>query len=267
MTTSRPVINDPYNAFCQDSDAFLPGAPGGPLAGLSFAAKDIFDVAGHVTGGGNPDWKATHQPASRNAWVVQTLVDAGAAMVGKTITDELTRGIFGENVHYGTPVNPRAPGRVPGGSSSGSASAVAGRTGGLCPGIGHRGIGAGPCQLLRSLRPPPHPRPHPAGRDPAPGSQLRHHWLVRPGHRDLRPGGRGAVRGERPGPYHARQGGNRPGRLRTGGARSRRSAPAPGPRDWRSLRRVGDGGVVPAEAWWNGRATSRSCRAGRRGTR
>jgi amidase len=47
-------------------------------------------------------------------------------MVGKTITDELTRGIFGENPHYGTPANPRAPGRVPGGSSSGSASAVAG---------------------------------------------------------------------------------------------------------------------------------------------
>jgi amidase len=40
-------------------------------------------------------------------------------MVGKTITDELTRGILGENPHYGTPVNPRAPGRVPGGSSSG----------------------------------------------------------------------------------------------------------------------------------------------------
>ena len=126
MTTTRPVINDPYNAFCQDSDAFLPGASGGPLGGLTFAAKDIFDVAGHVTGGGNPDWKATHAPAPRNAWVVQTLVDAGAAMVGKTITDELTRGIFGENAHYGTPVNPRAPGRVPGGSSSGSASAVAG---------------------------------------------------------------------------------------------------------------------------------------------
>jgi amidase len=47
-------------------------------------------------------------------------------MVGKTITDELTRGIFGENAHDGTPVNPRAPGRVPGGSSSGSAAAVAG---------------------------------------------------------------------------------------------------------------------------------------------
>ena len=47
-------------------------------------------------------------------------------MVGKTITDELTRGILGENIHYGTPTNPRAPGRVPGGSSSGSAAAVAG---------------------------------------------------------------------------------------------------------------------------------------------
>ena len=47
-------------------------------------------------------------------------------MVGKTHTDELTRGIFGENAHYGAPVNPRAPGRVPGGSSSGSAAAVAG---------------------------------------------------------------------------------------------------------------------------------------------
>ena len=120
-------MSDPLNAFCTDSDAYLAGAPGGPLAGLTFAAKDIFDVAGHVTGCGNPHWKATHGPADATAWVVQTLVDAGAAMTGKTITDELTRGIFGENMHYGTPRNPRAPGRVPGGSSSGSASAVAGK--------------------------------------------------------------------------------------------------------------------------------------------
>ncbi|MCH7521901.1 MAG: amidase [Candidatus Marinimicrobia bacterium] len=121
-----PISNDPLNAFCKDSDAYLPGAAGGALAGLSFAAKDIFDVAGHVTGGGNPDWKATHQPAAQNAWVVEALTNAGATMAGKTLTDELTRGIFGENVHYGTPTNPRAPDCVPGGSSSGSASAVAG---------------------------------------------------------------------------------------------------------------------------------------------
>ena len=126
MTTSRPPLNDTLDAFSTDTEAYLEGAAGGPLSGLTFAAKDIFDVAGHVTGGGNPDWKATHPPAERTAWIVQTLVDAGATMVGKTHTDELTRGILGENAHYGTPVNPRAPDRVPGGSSSGSASAVAG---------------------------------------------------------------------------------------------------------------------------------------------
>ena len=126
MTQASRTINDPLNAFCDDSEAWLAGAPTGFLAGLTFAAKDIFDVVGHVTGCGNPNWKATHSPAEANAWVVQQLVNAGATMVGKTITDELTRGIFGENVHYGTPTNPRAPGRVPGGSSSGSASAVAG---------------------------------------------------------------------------------------------------------------------------------------------
>ena len=47
-------------------------------------------------------------------------------MVGKTQTDELAYSLNGENVHYGTPTNPRAPGRIPGGSSSGSAAAVAG---------------------------------------------------------------------------------------------------------------------------------------------
>jgi amidase len=121
-----PRLDDPYGAFCTDSDAYLEGAGEGPLAGLTFAAKDIFDVAGHSTGGGNPDWKAAQAPATKTNPHVQRLVDAGATMVGKTITDEITRGILGENAHYGTPVNPRAPGRVPGGSSSGSASAVAG---------------------------------------------------------------------------------------------------------------------------------------------
>ena len=98
----------------------------GPLRGLTFAAKDVFDVAGHRTGNGNPVWLETHPPAARTASVVQRLLAAGASMVGKTHTDELTYSINGENVHYGTPINPRAPGRIPGGSSSGSAAAVAG---------------------------------------------------------------------------------------------------------------------------------------------
>ena len=116
---------DPYNAFTDDA-VRLSGIPGGPLAGLSFAAKDLFDVAGHRTGGGTPDWGNSHPPAEAHAWAVETLVAAGADMIGKTHTDEVSRGIFGENPHFGTPVNPAAPGRVPGGSSSGSAAAVAG---------------------------------------------------------------------------------------------------------------------------------------------
>jgi amidase len=103
----------------------IAGTPGGPLDGLTFAAKDLFDVAGHPTGGGNPDWARAHPVPTRHAWAVQRLLDAGATLVGKTITDEVSLGILGENPFHGTPLNPTAPDRVPGGSSSGSASAVA----------------------------------------------------------------------------------------------------------------------------------------------
>lgn len=119
-------MDDPYDAFCTHVDVHIEGAASGPLAGLTFAAKDLYDVAGHVTGGGNPDWLATHEAATRHAWAVGALLDAGATLVGKTQTDEISRGVFGENAHYGTPINANAPGRVPGGSSSGSAAAVAG---------------------------------------------------------------------------------------------------------------------------------------------
>jgi amidase len=98
----------------------------GPLAGLTFAAKDNFDVAGHITGAGSPDWQRSHRPAYTTAAAIRALVDAGARLVGKTQMDELAYGTLGENAHYGTPRNPAAPDRVPGGSSSGSASAVAG---------------------------------------------------------------------------------------------------------------------------------------------
>jgi amidase len=101
------------------------GAATGPLAGLTFAAKDLFDVAGHPTGGGNPDWGRAHPVPTRHAWAVERLLDAGATLVGKTVTDEVSLGILGENPFDGTPLNPAAPDRVPGGSSSGSASAVA----------------------------------------------------------------------------------------------------------------------------------------------
>src|SRR5919109_2052500 len=98
----------------------------GALSGLAFAIKDMFDVAGIVTGGGSPDWLATHGPAEKTAPSVQACLDAGARLTGIAIADELAFSPFGENVHYGTPRNPKAPDRVPGGSSSGSASATAG---------------------------------------------------------------------------------------------------------------------------------------------
>ncbi|KZD10001.1 amidase [Oceanibaculum pacificum] len=118
-------IQDRVGAFCPHGDIRIEGKPGGPLSGLTFAAKDLFDVAGHVTGAGNPDWLATHAPASATASAVQKLLDAGASLAGKVITDELAYSLSGVNMHYGTPVNAAAPDRLPGGSSSGSAAAVA----------------------------------------------------------------------------------------------------------------------------------------------
>ena len=107
------------------SELRLSGQPGGALSGLRFVAKDLFDVAGQPTGGGNPDWSRLRPLPTLHAWAVRTLLDAGADLVGKSITDEISLGILGENALDGTPLNPRAPDRVPGGSSSGSASAVA----------------------------------------------------------------------------------------------------------------------------------------------
>lgn len=120
---------DPLNAFLPGERLTLPPNAPGPLSGLEFAVKDIYDIAGDVTGCGNPDYRRTHAPAERTASSVTRLLDAGAAMVGKTITDEFAYSLSGQNHHYGAPANSNAPGRAAGGSSCGSAAAVAG---GLC---------------------------------------------------------------------------------------------------------------------------------------
>jgi amidase len=118
------IAKDLIGAFCSDN-VEMKGASNGPLAGLTFGLKDIYDVAGHRTGFGSPEWLHTHAPAARSTPVVQRLLDAGAHLVGKTHTDELTWSLTGENARYGAPVNVNAPGRITGGSSSGSAAAVA----------------------------------------------------------------------------------------------------------------------------------------------
>jgi amidase len=124
-TSPEENSTDTINAFVPGPRLRIEGRADGVLSGLTFAAKDLFDVAGHPTGGGNPDWAKYNPIPERHSWAVQRLLDAGATLIGKTITDEVSLGIVGENAFYGTPVNVRAPGRVPGGSSSGSAAAVA----------------------------------------------------------------------------------------------------------------------------------------------
>ena len=96
----------------------------GPLSGLRFAVKDIFDVAGYPTGCGNPHMLALSGVKTASAPSVVALAQAGATFVGKTYTDELAFSMNGKNAHFGTPRNGGAPDRIPGGSSSGSASAV-----------------------------------------------------------------------------------------------------------------------------------------------
>jgi amidase len=99
------------------------GAATGPLAGLTAVVKDMYDIAGSRTGGGNPDWLAAQRPAARHAAAVEQILAAGATITAKTICDEFFYSVAGVNAHYGTPANLRAPGRLPGGSSSGSAAA------------------------------------------------------------------------------------------------------------------------------------------------
>lgn len=123
------LATNPARAFMPYPDVTVPNAANGPLQGLTFAVKDLFDVAGYPTGGGNPHVLARSGIKTATAPAVQRLLDAGAAFVAKTHTDELAFSMNGQNAHYGRPVNGAAPDRITGGSSSGSAAAV---SNGLC---------------------------------------------------------------------------------------------------------------------------------------
>lgn len=119
------LATDPVGAFVDYPGIAVSSAETGPLAGKTLAVKDLYDVAGYPTGGGHPLLRASSGIKTANAPAVSALLAAGARFVGKTHTDEFAYSMNGENAHYGTPVNPRAPGRIPGGSSSGSVAAVA----------------------------------------------------------------------------------------------------------------------------------------------
>ncbi|AOF92515.1 amidase family protein [Sinorhizobium sp. RAC02] len=116
---------DRWNAFVPYPSKAVQHAPAGRLSGLRLAVKDLFDVTGYPTAAGNPVLLAASGNKTETAPLVQTLLDDGARFVGKTNTDELAYSLIGDNVHFGMPINPRHPERIPGGSSSGSAVAVA----------------------------------------------------------------------------------------------------------------------------------------------
>ncbi len=122
-----PLVHDTAKAFMPYPETPVPNAGSGPLSGLSFAVKDLFDVAGYPTSGGQPFVLALSGIKTHTAPTVQKLLDAGARFVGKTITDELAFSMNGQNAHFGSPINGAAPERITGGSSSGSAAAVSSR--------------------------------------------------------------------------------------------------------------------------------------------
>jgi 1-carboxybiuret hydrolase len=100
------------------------GAPLPPLAGVPYAVKNLFDVAGMVTLAG-AKVNAANPPAATDAAIVARMRRAGAILVGALNMEELAYGFVTENPHYGTTRNPHDPARAAGGSSGGSAAAVA----------------------------------------------------------------------------------------------------------------------------------------------
>jgi aspartyl-tRNA(Asn)/glutamyl-tRNA(Gln) amidotransferase subunit A len=141
-TLSRIMERDPVlNSFtavtteraCERAKALdaerAAGKPLGPLAGVPFAVKNLFDVAGLPTVAGSKINRA-HPAASRDSPLIERLEAAGAVLVGALNMGEYAYDFTGENVHDGPARNPHDVTRMTGGSSGGSGGAVAG---GLVP--------------------------------------------------------------------------------------------------------------------------------------
>ncbi|MBE9009376.1 AtzE family amidohydrolase [Pseudanabaenaceae cyanobacterium LEGE 13415] len=128
--------NQTYNCFTtvlsesalKDADRIdqkiAAGEDPGALAGVPFAVKDLFDVAGIPTLAGSKI-NAEKPPATQDATLIKRLKEAGAILVGVLNMDELAYGFTTENAHYGATRNPHDPDRICGGSSGGSAAAIA----------------------------------------------------------------------------------------------------------------------------------------------
>ncbi|MFN0603816.1 amidase [Facklamia hominis] len=126
LTVSPHPPYDALQAFVRENHIALEGAAKGPLKGMAFAVKDVFDIVGSTYSNGHPAWLHTHEPATETSSFIVNMLEAGADLVGKTICDELCYSISGENWNYGSPINPHDTRRYCGGSSSGTGAATAG---------------------------------------------------------------------------------------------------------------------------------------------
>jgi AtzE family amidohydrolase len=119
------VLRDSALAQAEGVDrAIASGTDPGPLAGVPFAVKNLFDIAGLTTFAGSRI-HAEQPPAAADATAVARLKQAGAIVLGALNMDEYAYGFTTENTHYGATRNPHDRERVAGGSSGGSAAAVA----------------------------------------------------------------------------------------------------------------------------------------------
>ncbi|MBD1876141.1 AtzE family amidohydrolase [Nodosilinea sp. FACHB-131] len=104
--------------------AIAVGEDPGPLAGVPFAVKNLFDVEGITTVAG-AKLNQRNPPAAQDATVIARLEQTGAVLVGALNMDEYAYGFVTINAHFGTTPNPHDPSRIAGGSSGGSAAAIA----------------------------------------------------------------------------------------------------------------------------------------------
>ncbi len=120
------VVEQRALARAQAVDELRDGGLLGPLAGVPFAVKNLFDIAGLPTLAGSKINRA-RAPAARDATLISRLEAAGAVLVGALNMGEYAYDFTGENIHDGPSRNPHDPSRMTGGSSGGSGGAVAGK--------------------------------------------------------------------------------------------------------------------------------------------
>jgi hypothetical protein len=156
------TLHDPYNAFCRHTHVELPGAPEGPRRGSTFAVKDVFDIAGHRTGNGNPVWLETHASAPRTASAVERLLAAGARMLGDLHRRDGVQPQRRERALRHAEQSARA-----GPDSRRVVERIGGRgcrqPGGFRARHRLRRLGSSAGELLRDFRHPHHARPRPLG--------------------------------------------------------------------------------------------------------